>query len=538
MYAAIYTPRARLQAVLQQQPEACYQPAVVLDEAELVTTSQRDRGKLRVLEISSEAEEFGVHLGMTAVQAQARCDYLQLLNRRPAQEVVLTETLLDLADAFTPDYEDTALGLCLLDLRGVAAIEAEAIQQAHQLHERLIGRGYTGYIGIAPNPDLATLAARICAYRDADEGGVLVLHQADVERVLYPLPLAILEPTPQMGELFDLWGLRTLGELVELPRAALVERLGEVAGTLQDRARGRSTRLLRLVRPEAEYTATTELEYELRSTEPLVLLLEQMLESLCAQLHGDYLVAAKLQMQLHLTDDHLYQRVFRIPEPCADVAMLLGILRVHLESYEARAPIVGATLRAIPARPGRHQYELFSSGVKDPNRLSETLVRVEALLGSERFGVPRMQPTHRSDRFEMRPFRPELEPSAPDCPQQLVLSRMPLRRYRPRRHVQVELASPQQPSGSDSIGYKNHSIGYNPDSIGYNRTAHRRVPVRITSGDFKGRILDCSGPHLANGNWWERSTYWKRHEWDIQHEDGCFYRLVEEHGEWYVEAVG
>ncbi|MDF1811672.1 MAG: DNA polymerase Y family protein [Verrucomicrobiales bacterium] len=545
MFAAIHIPRPALQALFIEKPGMRYQPVVVLDEAEKTTTSKRDRGKLRVLEISAEAEEFGIHRGMTAVQAQARCDYLELLNRSPRAETDLTETLLDCAGDFTPDFEDTECGTCILDLGGVAAIDRDALRISRQIHERISDHQFFPRIGMATNPDLAALAARACRYVAGAEE-ILVIRDQDREQILSPLPVGLLDLTPEMSDLFDLWGLRNLGELARLSRADLVERLGAESAVLWDQACGTSRRLLRLVRPVAEYSGTIELEYEITTTEPLVFLLRRLLDTIAARLRSAWLVAARLSLRLDLAGGNRYQRVFRIPEPCADVDMLTGMLAVHLEDFEARSPVTGITLQAIPTRAGKHQFDLFAAGVKDPNRLSETLARVEALLGSERFGVPRLRPTHHPDSFEMRPFHPGKEPVCPEDETLLIMKQLPMRRYRPRRHVLVQCEG-------DSTGYSpafnrvqsRTQQGTVGDSTGYSALkktppapAQQTAPLVILSGDFKGRIVDTRGPYSASGSWWEKRIYWRREEWDVAHENGRIYRLVKEKGEWFVEAVG
>lgn len=507
MFAALYVPRPALQALLVEQPDIRHQPAVVLDDPEKVTTSKQDRGKLRVIEISAEAEEFGIYHGMTAVQAQARCDYLHLLNKSPQAEAQLTETLLTLAEQFTPDFENTRLGVCLLDLGGVAAIETEALALADDLHERLSSATDNSHtIGIAPNPDLALLAARASDFNQTNR---LVVQKNDITNILSPLPLEVLDLAPAMAELFQLWGIQNLGQLVQLGRAELVTRLGQETGQLWDRAAGKSHRLLHIARPITDYSGSLDLDYEVTTLDPLLFLMRRLLDTIVARLQSAYLVAAKLSLRLEFADGNLYQRMFRIPEPCCNVDLLVGILKVHLENFEARAPIHAMTLRAIPTRPGKHQFDLFAAGIKDPNRLSETLARVEALLGSERFGVPRLKPTHRPDSFSMHPFTPEKECSTTVIPKKLLdIPRLPMKRLRPRRHIQAIVC----PSTT--------------------------APQKITSGDFKGWIQQARGPYVISGNWWEKRSYWSREEWDIEHQNGRLYRLAKEQDEWFVEAVG
>jgi len=531
LFAVLHIPRPALQALLIEKPGLIHQPVVVLDEPGKTSTSRRDRGKFRVVEVSSEAGEFGIHRGMTAVQAQARCDDLLLLNRSREAEAALTETLLECASQVTPDFENTECGTCLLDISGVAAVEQEALLIAQQLHEQISEKGYYPRVGVAPNPDLALLAARACDITSDGENEILVLHAGDLARVLPPLPITLLDLTPEMANLLELWGIRTLGEFSRLNRADLVERLGWEAGQLWDQSTGKARRLLRLFRPAVDFSAAVDLEYEVTTLAPLAIELQRLLDAVTSRLRAAYLVAARLSLRLTQADGSLYQRVFRIPEPCADVEKLLGMVQVHLaESFVARAPVTGILLRATPARPGKHQFDLFAAGVNDPNRLSETLGRVEALLGSERFGVPRMRPTHRPDSFEMRPIQPGKEPGGPIDEASLTMNRLPMRRYRPRRHVQVLCEPPlNRVQSTIKQGTVEHSTGYSGES---------GMPTAIVSGDFKGKILACRGPFSISGNWWEKLTYWRREEWDIQHENGRMYRLVKEKDEWFVEAVG
>ena len=121
----------------------------------------------------------------------------------------------------------------------------------------------------------------------------------------------------------------------------------------------------------------------------------------------------------------------------------------------------------------------------------------------------------------------EQEPECPEDDSLLLMNRLPMRRYRPRRHVQVLCEG-------DSTGYR---PAFNRVPSEKNALPHQ-PPAVITSGDFKGRIVDRRGPFSTSGNWWEKRNYWRREEWDVEHENGRIYRLVKEKGEWFVEAAG
>src|SRR4029079_12168622 len=68
MFATIYLPNFYLQAVLRHQPELQRKPVAIFDDQEK---------KAVIIQINPEAEQIGVHCGMTPSQGLARS--LQLL---------------------------------------------------------------------------------------------------------------------------------------------------------------------------------------------------------------------------------------------------------------------------------------------------------------------------------------------------------------------------------------------------------------------------------------------------------------------------
>ncbi|MEM7011272.1 MAG: hypothetical protein AAF585_07295, partial [Verrucomicrobiota bacterium] len=191
--------------------------------------------------------------------------------------------------------------------------------------------------------------------------------------------------------------------------------------------------------------------------------------------------------------------------------LLFRILQTHLEDFEARAPISNLQLQANATKPLKHQFKLFESSLRDPNRFSETLARLEALLGSSNVGVPELLPANKPDAFRVAPFDPEtpieeLEP--PDAVPPTPITGLPLRRFRPPRPVLV---------------------------AAHDRSAYPR-PHEITNGQLKGPVRNARGPWLSSGDWWDRFK-WARQEWDVELCDGEMYRLVHEDGKWKLDGV-
>ena len=122
--------------------------------------------------------------------------------------------------------------------------------------------------GFAPNPDLAALAARTAA-DSAAAVRVFDGSPVSIRDQLASLPLDVIDPPSDYRGILLLWGIQTLGEFTALPRDEVAERLGPDAAELWDRAAGKRRRLLRLVRPPADFTPEIDLEVQIRTLEPL-----------------------------------------------------------------------------------------------------------------------------------------------------------------------------------------------------------------------------------------------------------------------------
>src|SRR5690606_13072103 len=95
----------------------------------------------------------------------------------------------------------------------------------------------------------------------------------------------------------------------------------------------------------------------------------------------------------------LYEHWFRIPSPTGKIQTLFRMLQTHLETLRTDSPIGAVRLTATPCNPVTHQFGLFETALRDPNRFAETLARVTALCGPDRAGSPVIEPTHRADAF-------------------------------------------------------------------------------------------------------------------------------------------
>jgi protein ImuB len=515
LFAVIYTPYYRLQCARQRRLHALPESIMASNQLEL-PLPQRDRltGGIaaerfaqiqeekpaalldpegtRIIEVNPAAAATGVEIGVTTSLALARTSELQLYAPATELEHQQQSALLQLCYRYSPYLENTAAGVCTLDLHGRKDHNQE--WWARELLAQWRSLGFIAQLGVGPNPEIAWQVAKIANP---------FLQVTAESSLLQSLPLESLTPSPYLFDILRNWGIRTLGALIRLPREEIGQRLGLEGLSLWDRAAGRSKNLIKQTQPPETFIETIDLEHCLETLEPLLFLLRRFLERLSLRITAVYRFIGEIRISLVLEDGEKMVRNLPIPAPTRDVETLFRIASQYLDTVQTSAPIVGFELEAIPSNPGQNQFDLFQSGLKDPNRFFQTLARLAALLGNDQVGIPEKLNTHKPDSVRLR--MPTLDWSGTDraAGKQLRIG-MPLRRYRPALPVEVQLT--------------------------------KEKPIWICGHTVTGQVRVARGPWRTSGNWWNTDR-WDTQEWDVELEDGALYRLALNAGRWVIVGV-
>ena len=477
MFAAFHIPDFPVVAALRNQPECQGFPCAIL----AIRSSHEPQEKLPLLALNEAARATGIHPGWPLNRALVRCPDLRILARDPAAESALRDELVFLAESLTPDVEITAADAVTLDLSGRKTPVGEL---THLWHAR------------ASTPDLAHLAAR---------------HAVTIGRMISPADLAPL-PLGVLGSLagnhpsltlLKLWGLKTLGDFMKLPRQALIERLGPEVGKWHDVLHGKTCRLLRLHRPPESFAQAFDFEDAVVALDPLVFALKRLLHTLAGRLASRHLAASCLNFRLVLESGGELARRVRLPEPQTAVEGMLAPLQTLLESIKLDAAVATLQLDAETTFATAAQREWFGRHLPQPERWAETLAKLEAMLGSGRVGIPVPPESFRPDSFTLHPAAVPGTGARPDCS-------VPLHRFRPPREI----------------------------AVAYESRDHQPWPLALLNGPHPGEIIDRRGPFPASGNWWDPAGAWQRLEWDIQLASHHLLRLVfQTPDRWQLEGI-
>jgi protein ImuB len=567
MFACIFIPDFSVQAILRFEPELRARPVAVLTRRPPLE---------KVMALNERARQTGVEIGATKSQLEA-WENLVLRTRSESQETSAHAALLDCAQSFSPEVEDTSPGTVLLNLAGLETLLGPLPKIAHDLAQCVFHMGLEANLVVAANPDAALLGAR------GFSGVTLIPEGREAER-LGDLPVEVLlesfssdvEEGARWVETFDRWGIRKLRALAALPELPVSERLGQQGIRLQKLARGAASRNLRVLEPRLIFAESVELEYPIVLLEPLAFLLNRMLEQVCARLRTRALAVQELHLNLELavtrpdgcasftqTFTRTFTRTLRLPAPMLDAKVFLKLLQLDLQAHPPGAPIAKIHLSAEPARPRVLQSGLFQPVFPEPEKLELTLARIAGIVGEGRVGSVELLDTHREGAFAVRHFAPaepevkyEVKPSGKRKKDMFVPeddSACELEEEKPEESAKEN--APEKMSAVIALRL------FRPP-LGATVTLRETKPVRMRCRereDIAGEIVWTAGPWRSSGDWSEQEG-WSREEWDIAvaAKSSCqlpvpscqsnkrertmeliLYRLVQDKlsGNWFVEGT-
>jgi protein ImuB len=532
MFACLFIPDFPVEAIIRFEPELRGRPVAVL----------AGRPPLeKVVALNEKARQMGAETGATKAQLEA-WEGLVLRARSELQEASAHAALLDCAQSFSPEVEDTAPGTVLLNLAGLEPLFGPLPKIARELARRASRMELEANVAVAANPDAAVLAAH------GFPGVTLIPLGHEAER-LGGLPVDVLlesfssaaDEAARWLEMFDRWGVRNLRALTALPEIPLGERLGQQGIRLRKLARGAASRNLRLFESVPAFEEDIELEYPIVLLEPLAFLLNRMLEQLCARLGARALAAQELRLRLELVakpeecdpeQTSTFTRTLRLPIPMLDAKMFLKLLQLDLQAHPPGAPILKIHLAAEPARPRPTQSGLFLPVFPEPEKLELTLARIAGIVGEGRAGAAKLLDTHREDVFQMQPFAPiplEVKKSSKKKNDMSVQEN--------DRATRVEANAQEKMSAVIALRL------FRPPLRAVVNVREGK-PVRLKClqrQDIAGEIVWTAGPWRSSGDWSEQEG-WSREEWDIAvptENEVMLYRLVEDKlsRQWWLEGT-
>jgi protein ImuB len=338
LWIAVHVPQLPLLALRSAAQDL---PLVVIDPAD---------PHQRIVDADEKALAAGVRIGMTLAAALAAAPRIEPRPRDAAREFVLLQRLAGLAAAFTPQVSIELPDSLLLEIKSSVALFGGLRELCRKL--RAACRADSAFAPVAGAPKVGeprfTLAPTALAALVAARAGARCFI-TDVNLLparLKPVPLSALRWPEEQNARLAAMGVRTLGELMRLPRAGFAKRFGVALLADLDRLLGRRADPRRRLVPRERYRGRRDLDHEITDHERILRALSPLLAELEQFLRVRQRGITALQCRFHHYRAAPTRCVLRLAAPEANAARLLSLLRERLATLVLPEPVRRCDLRS------------------------------------------------------------------------------------------------------------------------------------------------------------------------------------------------
>jgi protein ImuB len=326
--------------------------------------------------VTGAAETLGVKPGMRLGEALATCPSLVLVDRDPAAvEREWEGVLRRLEDAgFAVDPAEQ--GVVYFETRGVERLYG-GVRAALERALAAVGSTWDARVGAAGRRFTALAAASV-----ARPGQIVLVQDQEEREFLEPLPLSLLPLPPDRYAELEGLGLRRLGELAQLPRAAVAERLGVDGRKAWRLAQGGRKARVRGRKPAFELAEVLAFPDAVGNELTLRRALGSLLERLLARPERAGRPFRKLALSARLVDGGSWRRALTLRDATAEPARLRTALGPKLQ--ELPAPVLELRLEAVELaeHTGQQLALVEPAGKESDTLLREGLRQVRASTGT------------------------------------------------------------------------------------------------------------------------------------------------------------
>lgn len=349
VWVALHFPSWPLHAALSRLPELEREALA----GEPCATVDDDRRR-RVLACNEVAQKHGVRPGHALNAAVALCPQMHFLPRDRVQEAQLLTQMARLFQAYTPVVSSEPPDELLLEVRGSFKLFGGLQALMDRIKADLTGLSLRAQIAVSPTPESALWFARIGKPSS-------IVPPRELRTAISTVPIAALRWPPDIELRLHRFGVRTIGDLLRLPRGGLARRIGIDRVRELDQAIGRRASLRKPLQTAETYVDRVSLDFEIETTTLLGPVLLRCLDRLAHFLERRELTIGELVVDLVHREQKVTPLRIGLARSTADVCHLGALIRETLSHLTLAAPvreIVVKAERVLP--PADNAGDLFS----------------------------------------------------------------------------------------------------------------------------------------------------------------------------------
>jgi len=454
-----------------------------------LVTIEAIHGVRHLVAVGVHGEAHGLRSGQTLTDARAICPALVPVDADPVADEVALGRLAAWCERYTPMAAPDPPDGLWMDITGCTAVFATEAELVQDLVVRLEQNGVPCRVCVAGT----TGAARALAHAGTDR---TILPSGEEQAALADLPIASLRLDAGTATGLRRLGLRTVQQLLRIPRAQITARFGALPVLRLDQALGAIEEAIDWPRPPIEWHERLAFVEPIGTPEDLARALSQLAERLCRRLAEQDKGGRRFVVRFFRVDDVVPQIAVSTALPVRDPAYLAKLLREKLDTVDPGFGIEVIALEAeTVASLSMPQGQLDDATARDTSdRLIGVVDTLANRLGADR--VSRVAPyaSHVPERAVQRvPPLPLRQPSWVDDP----AAPRPIRLLRRPEEIEVIAPIPDDP------------------------------PIRFRWRGVAHRVRAAAGPERIAAEWWRGKRSGKRPETDLIRD---YYRVEDSDG--------
>jgi protein ImuB len=364
LWACILLPHLALDGVLRRRPPP---------DAPLALVSGPAQARI-VFAANTPARAAGLYRGQRLIAAQALLSHFDVIEHDPAATARWHRFLAAWAYRYSSDVVLFPHAIMLEVSRSLGLFGPWPRFEA-QLRDDLSALGFRHRIALAPSAYAAYVLAGV-------HDGLAVTTPDAMHRALMPIAMRHARLPGQTGSALSAMGIRTLGQLMRLPRANLQRRFGAELLDYLDQLTEVSPVLMESYRPADVLDLRMEWAHEIEHVQAFLFPLRRLIGDLSAYLAGRDGGVQRFVLELEHRSMPPTRVTIGLLSAERDAAMLLECARGPLERQELPQPVVALRLIARELPPfvpaGR---DLFDTRPAQAMPLEQLRERLRARLG-------------------------------------------------------------------------------------------------------------------------------------------------------------
>src|SRR5580658_6823913 len=347
-------------------------------------------GGPRIAALNAAAEVLGLATGDLLADARAKAEFLQVRDADPAADDAALRRLALWATRYTPTAspwnEDNGADGFFLDIAGSAHLFGGEEKLLADLAARLRKNfGLPARLAVADTPGAAWALSRF------HKTSACVLPSGQEAAALSPLPIAALRLAPETRTTLRRLGFKSIGALLDKPRAPFAARFPTELLRRLDQALGRIDEpLVPIVAPPVYHTLRYLLE-PIVAQEAAVAFATRLMQTLAHVLTRDDVGARALRLSLYRVDGEIRMVDIALTLPTRNVSHVARMIKLKLEAQTATEDAgfgfeaIGLAVTRAETIPAQ-QNDLIGDDTGNTDKMARCAVLIDTLrqrLGSQ-----------------------------------------------------------------------------------------------------------------------------------------------------------